>query len=768
MSNEARAIRLTRPAEHFQETLLLGSGSLGAALHGRPGVEWVDLNLDTLWSGGPRRLAEPRPRPIAALREAIAAEDHAAADARARELQDEGWTQSFQPLGRLEFRWSADAATLEHRTLDLRRARIETRADGAGFEAFVSHPDGVLVIESDHAPEAPAFVTPHPATVTVHDEGGAVVLVATGRVPATVVPEYERHPDPVVYAVDAPDADGAVDAGMGFALVAVVEPTARGSRLIATAVDGFRGWDQRPGADLDALTAKARGIVEAARSRKDLAERHEADHRALFDRVRLEVPGGIDAQRYFDFGRYLLIASSRPGTQAANLQGIWNDDVRPGWSSDYTTNINAEMNYWGAEVAGLSELHEPLFDLVRDLVEAGRRTAREVYGAAGAVTHHNTDLWRFTEVVSGDPQWSNWSFGLVWLGAHLDPRLATAPDEAFAREVALPVSREIAAFVLDQLVPFDGGDTLVVSPSSSPEHRFLAATASHPEATGAVTNGSTMDQELAREALARLVRLADEWGGEDDVVARAREAIDRIRLPHVTDDGLLAEWARDLPPTEWGHRHLSHLYGVFPGDRITATRAPRAYEAARRSLETRLAHGSGYTGWSQAWVLCLAARFGDAALAADALDKLVHRLSSASLLDLHPHGERPGGALFQIDGNLGAVAGIAELLVQSHDDAIALLPALPTAWTEGSVTGLRARGGHAVDVSWRGAALAAAEIRSRAGVDVVLDVAAGSAITVTDADGGEVPIHAVSPAPAGRARVRWIAPAAGVSRVRAH
>ena len=763
MSNDAQTIRLDRPAEHFQETLLLGNGSLGAALHGRPGVEWVDLNLDTLWSGGPRGPRAPKPRPIAELRAAIAAADHATADRLARELQEEEWTQSYQPLGRLAFRWGADDAALAHRALDLSRARVETRAsDGSGFEAFVSHPDRVLVIEMDHGPEAPAFTSPHPATVQVSTDGETRWLVATGRVPAFVVPEYVGgHPDPVVYADDAPDADGTVAAGMGFALVAVVEPTDRGSRLIAAAVDGFRGWDQRLSAELTHLADRARAIVDAARVQSGLAARHEADHRALFDRVRLHLPQGEDAQRYFDFGRYLLIASSRPGTQAANLQGIWNDEVRPGWSSNYTTNINATMNYWGAEVAALSELHDPLFALTQDLVEAGRATARDLYGAGGAVTHHNTDLWRFTDVVNGDPQWSTWSSGLTWLAAHLDLRLDTAPDDGFAREVALPISREVAAFALDQL--HNGR----ISPSSSPEHRFHAPTAQDPDATGAVTDGSTLDQELAHEALARLIRLSDLLDAHDEVSARARAEIGRIRLPHVTDDGLLAEWARDLNGTEPGHRHLSHLYGVFPGARITETRAPREYAAARAALRSRLENGSGYTGWSQAWVLCLAARFRDAALAAEALDKLVHSLSSVSLLDLHPAGWRPSGSLFQIDGNLGAVAGVAELLVQSHDDAIALLPALPGTWTEGEVAGLRARGGHVVDVAWSDGRLGWAQLRSPAGARVVLEVDAATPVTVWDPEGGEMPTTSVPAAIEGRLRIAWAAPAGGVSRITA-
>ncbi|MGA0568216.1 glycosyl hydrolase family 95 catalytic domain-containing protein [Rathayibacter sp. KR2-224] len=768
-------VSLGRPAALFHETFLLGNGSLGAAVYGRTDEEWFDLNRDTLWSGGPSRDtgaedASGLSYVVEELRAAIARGDHAAADASARRLQSSGWTQSYQPVGRLHWRWrGADDASGYRRTLDLGRARAETFAGGERMTAFVSHPDDVLVVETSHTDvQPPVFESPHEGTrVQRESVGGVEWLTAMGRAPAHVVPEYERSEHPVLYSTEDPDADGTVSAGMGWALAVAMEATGSGSRLVATVVTGFRSWDQRPSADLAELTERARHRVAAALaiSTEKLLSRHEADYRSLFDRVQLDLtPSGnkaaVDAQRYFDFGRYLLISCSRPGTQAANLQGIWNDDVRPGWGSEYTTNINAPMNYWGSEVVDLGETHEPLFDMLRELAVAGRSTASARYGARGAVCHHNTDIWRFTAPVDGNPQWSNWQFGLAWMCAHLGLRLDHSPSDAFAHDVALPICREAVAFLLDQLVSVDGA--LEISPSSSPEHSFRDRTG----VVASVTHGSSIDQEIAHELLSQYVRLTARWREADPLAQRAAEALELLRLPGIDSHGRLREWQEEgLEGTEPGHRHFSHLYGAFPGSRITGTSHPESFEAVRRSLAYRLENGSGYTGWSQTWTLCLAARLGDRPLAASSIHALVHELSSPSLLDLHPHTGRPGGALFQIDGNLGAVAGFAELLMQSHDEAIALLPTLPDAWNSGSVRGLRARGGHRVDLNWRHGRLTSAELRSPQG-DLVVELDANVTPTVLDSAGRIVAATPEVTAGTGT-RWRWDVPADGTSLLRA-
>ncbi len=756
----------------FLDSLLLGNGSLGAALTGTAGAAHLDLNLDTLWSGGP--LEPPStiaPEVLERVRSLVADRDFLAADDAATGLHSSGWTQAFQPLGRVSWRWS-DADGQTERELDLARGIATHRVVGAEstslLRAFVSAPDQVLVAVADTGrpgTDELELTSPHAVEVDRWDTDSARWWRMTGRVPAHVLPSYEKAGSSrpaIVYADDQPDDAGLVTAGMGFALVVAVADLGDRRLLVASAESGFRGWDQRPSADVAALaeTSQARVARALGTAEETLLERHVADHGALFERVDLdlsesarpEAPRAQDpatAELYFDLGRYLLIASSRRGTQAATLQGIWNVDVRPAWSSNYTTNINVEMNYWLAESTALSDLHEPLFTLTRELAQAGRAQARAVYGARGAVVHHNTDLWRFTAAVNGDPQWSNWPSGLPWLAAHLGDHLDFAWDGELAHDLALPVHEAVCAFALDMLVP-DGDGGLVVSPSTSPEHRFA-----HDGGFAAVSAGATMDQELVLQAFTRLLDLAARTGAGDDVLLeQVRQALPRVRRPAIGSDGALLEWADERDPREPGHRHVSHLYGVYPGTRITPSRAPHELEAAGIALRRRLANGGGHTGWSRAWTIGLAARLGDPALAETSIVALLEEQSSSTLMDLHPMGS---GAVFQIDGNFGAAAGIAELLVQSHDEAIALLPALPPGWPTGRVRGLRARGGHRVDLAWRDHDLERAVIDSAGGA-VVVEVAEVDEVTVRSSSGGEVAITSTPGAP-GRRRHGWDGPA---------
>ncbi|WP_432562234.1 glycosyl hydrolase family 95 catalytic domain-containing protein [Kineococcus sp. SYSU DK003] len=752
-------LRCARPATRFADSFLLGDGRLGVTVAGGVGTETFDLNADTLWSGGP---LAPRTDAGAAhvlpdLRAAVAAGDHHRADELALQVHADGWTESYQPVGRLTWRYdpSAEDQTAAPegyvRDLDLANALSRSRYRRAGvdreLETFVAPGVSVLVASAGWDGDAlPAveFTSPHPLPLhRVEEVDGGTLVLAAGRVPATVVPNYVPDDDPVRYAGDVPDADGTVARGGGFAVAALVRADGSAARLTATVVTGFRGWRERPSADLEELVRQAREQVLAAAdvATAELRERTGSEHRRYFDRVDLDVraaPGHEEdvavAQQVFDLGRYLLIASSRPGTQAANLQGIWNTDVRPGWSSNYTTNINVTMNYWAAETTGVAELHTPLFDLARDLAEAGRETARLDYGARGAIVHHNTDVWRFSRAVRGRPLWSNWPSALPWLAAHTYDHVDFgSAAEDFVRDVALPVHRAAAAASLDLLVEEEGTGQLLPSPSTSPENTFLLPDGSQ----AAVTAGSTMDRELTREVFTHYLDLLRRTGQEDDDLAReVRAALDRLAEPAVVD-GLLQEWGPGLVSAEPGHRHMSHLYGVFPGTSTTRSRTPGRLDAARRALQGRLSHGGGHTGWSRSWVVGLSARFGDGAAAQEHLRVLVEDLMSDSLLDLHPHGDWPGGAIFQIDGNFGVVAGVAETLLQGHDGVLDLLPALPPAWVGGTVRGLRARGGHTVDLRWSGGLLSGGRIV--AGRDGELAVRAhGATVTVSTADGDPV------------------------------
>ncbi|GAA3283752.1 glycoside hydrolase family 95 protein [Dactylosporangium vinaceum] len=765
-------IELTAPAAEFEDGFPIGNGRLGAMLHGRPGIELIDLNADTFWSGGP--LPPPSaPGPadlLPALRRAVATGEHARAEALAVRLQGTAWTQSYQPLGQLEWRHGDQRAITGYRRhLDLAEAEAVTQYSAASgairLAAYASAADGVLVVTATGAGTVPAAVaprlhSPHPGVTAARivDPVAGPCVVWTGRAPAHVVPNYvaDRHPA-VVYATDTPAADGTVEAGMGFAVATAVRRTAEGLLLVVAVETGFRGHEHRPVADSASLTAAAVARLAAALARapQALRARHVEDYRRLFDRADLHLSGpaaAAHAELLFHLGRYLLISSSRPGTQPANLQGIWNADVRPGWSSNWTLNINTEMNYWAAESTGLEQLHEPLFQLTRDLAVAGERTAARHYAARGSAVHHNSDLWRFTAPVPGDPQWSNWPSALPWLAAHVWDHLVYGAGAGFGRATALPVLRAAARFALDLLVP-DGEGALVLSPSTSPEHHFRFGA----DGFAATSWGCALDQELAREVLARFVALSARWPVPADA-ALAREAATALRglrqVP-IGADGALLEWYDERPPREPGHRHLSHLYGLFPGTRITETGTPADFAAARRALAIRLEHGSGHTGWSRAWILGLAARLRDAALAAETIGALVRDLCSTSLLTLHPDTGRPSGQIFQIDGNLGVVAGLTELLVQSHDGAIALLRALPAEWTAGAVRGIRCRGGHTAAVTWRDGRLESATVVAGAIGPLTVELA-GPAVVHT-VDGTPVTTIEVAGAPPGRHRLCWAA-----------
>lgn len=737
-------LELDAPAAGFTESFLLGNGTLGASVQGKPGTESFSLNLDTLWSGGPLE-SEPGPSParlLASLREAIAAGNFIGADAISRQMQGPGWTQSYQPLGTLKLTYAAHSdVTRYSRCLDLAKAEARTAYQSdtgpVAIRALVSAPAHVLVASAKGAGALPlsemvlGFETPHKhAEIKALESGGIKWLIVTGRVPANVLPNYVEEEPAIIYADDAPDASGTVSAGMGYALVAALHSDDAGqARLIVSAESGFRGYDQRPSADLPALAALAKGRVTTAiaQSTKALLGAHREDYSTYFDRMDFDlsqspVHDGLDPHRaelLYHYGRYLMISGSRPGTQPTNLQGIWNVDVRPAWSANYTININTEMNYWPAEMTGLGDLAAPLYQFVAEAAGVrGQAAARHYYGARGAAVHHNTDIWHFSAPVKGDPNWANWASGLTWLAVQLNNRLEYYPDDTdFLREIALPVWRQAVSFALDMLVEDDSG-ALVASPSTSPENQFFSADGWKV----AVSAGSTMDQEMIRELLDIFVTHAA--AQDTELLEEARSALAKLKLPHILPDGALSEWSKDLPTAEIGHRHLSHLFGLHPGRRITAQATPEAFSGVRKALDIRLANGSGHTGWSQAWILCQAARLRDPARADKAIHGLLNDLAFKSLMVLHPHSGWPEGNVFQIDGNFGAVAGMTELIVQSRKGEIVILPTLPASWPTGKARAIRTVGGHTVDVAWENGALKSLMLHGGRSETIVLELPA--------------------------------------------